>query len=485
MNYRVTPLTLANNTINFSRAHSSNLATYQTQLSTGIRVQKPSDDPFAIRELNSLQSQIRTTRSSSENIDRATSSLNSSVFQLREVNTLVTKARTLAQQGANELDDDARNALKTEAEHILGRLQDIANSSNGGSFHFSGSSFQTKPFEFSDATQPGQTISTSYLGSTIPSHVLIDESVSVETFYSGTSIFQSRQRGETEYYGGTGLASGQSVDTATSRGQLIIKHTLTTYGGGAGLQAGTDSVDGDTIIGDLGQHELLLTDTAGDGSAGTVILNGGEEFSFTNTDTNLKITGPDGEIVYLDTTSITPGFDGAVNVIANGTISADNGATEVAITFDANQSITNSLNGEITYVDSTSVSFSGKEHVEYTGTSDLFQTFHELVLDLGNDRDLSSPEIADSLNRRLGDLERYTDHVLNVVGEQSAWLQSLEQMQGRLADIDLEAQSRLIDIASVDIPEVVVKMQFEQSLLEYTYAASAQINQLSLLNFLG
>jgi len=56
---------------------------------------------------------------------------------------------------------------------------------------------------------------------------------------------------------------------------LLIRHTATTYAAGSGVQPGTNSGAGDTILGALGQHRLHITDTSGNGSAGTISLDGG------------------------------------------------------------------------------------------------------------------------------------------------------------------------------------------------------------------
>src|SRR5439155_11953260 len=100
-------------------------------------------------------------------------------------------------------------------------------------------------------------------------------------------------------------------------------HTSTTYQAGSGVQTGSGSAAGDTVIGPAGAHQLTIVDTSGTGAAGTVSLDGGPAVAFTNADTNLKVSGPNGQVVFVDTTAITANFNGTVNITANGTVSVD------------------------------------------------------------------------------------------------------------------------------------------------------------------
>jgi len=60
----------------------------------------------------------------------------------------------------------------------------------------------------------------------------------------------------------------------------------------------------------------------------------------------------------------------------------------------------------------------------------------------------------------------------------------LEELEYRIEDIELEVETQLSNVKSTDIPETVLRLQNEQSLLEFTYSVTAQITSTSLLNFL-
>ena len=100
---------------------------------------------------------------------------------------------------------------------------------------------------------------------------------------------------------------------------------------------------------------LNINDTSGTGASGTVSLNGGPTVAFTNTDTDLSVTGPLGETVFINTTAITPGFNGNVDITAAGTLSTDAGTSETVINFSANQIVTNNQTGQVTNIDSSAI----------------------------------------------------------------------------------------------------------------------------------
>ena len=63
---------------------------------------------------------------------------------------------------------------------------------------------------------------------------------------------------------------------------------------------------------------MRIVDTSGSGTSGYVQLNDGKEFAWTSADADLQVEGPLGELVHLDFTAITAGFNGDVDVTSTG-----------------------------------------------------------------------------------------------------------------------------------------------------------------------
>ena len=93
--------------------------------------------------------------------------------------------------------------------------------------------------------------------------------------------------------------------------------------------------------------------------------------------------------------------------------------------------------------------------------------------------------MSESLERRFVDLQRASDQILNVVGEQSVALQQLDQMAVQNENQQLDLSSRLSEVGSADLAKVIVEMQGVQTTMQFNYAALSIVQSNNLLDFLG
>jgi len=265
---------------------------------------------------------------------------------------------------------------------------------------------------------------------------------------------------------------------------LLVAHTATTYQAGSGIQPGSSSAAADTILGPNGSHKLTVVDTSGTGAGGTVSLDGGPAIAFTNADTNLKVTGPTGSVVYVNTTAITPGFSGSVAIAASGTLSVDGGATSVPINFSSNQVVANGSTGAVTNVNSSNIQSTGTELLTYTGTYDAFQALTALRDDLRNTSGLTQNQQVQAISQSLSELKRVQQGITNVVGEQSDSLQQMQSLSSYLSQSQLNTQKQISNLQAADVTQVVVGLQSQQNIMQLTLATVPMILNTSLLNFL-
>lgn len=473
MYVRTTQQLIVNSAIEYARRHSTRLADLQQQISTGIRLHRPSDDPAAYRSAVTQQFTDQRFTSHMENIDVARSRLDTSVSQLLAAKDLFLEARDIAFESRQT---NERGVFVSQVDRLLGRLQKLANERFDGNFLFSGTATTTQPFEFPETDARGRGV---YLGSGEHSQITIGLELTADVFSPGAEVFQPERRGTSVYLGNTGAAAGLGTDSGVGFGVLSVRHVATTYGGSSGITAGTTSPNDDTIIGPTGANNLTIDDVAK-----TISLNGGPAVSYAGTETNLRVGGPTGELVHVDVTGVVAGFQGSVAVTATGTLSTDGGATQVAIDFSANQAVTNSATGEITFVNSVDIDRTGEARVEYTGTSDAFGVLFELRRELLNVDGLSEAEWQQAMTRRITDLDRVKDHLLDVVGQHSATLGNLESVRAHHEDLQLETRRVLSDLMSADLPSVITELQSRQTLLQTTYATTLTLMNTSLIEFL-
>lgn len=484
MNHRVTASTFTRNAIHFTSLHSSKLLSAQRQITSGLQFELPSEEPIAYRQVRSLETRFVELQADKTVINRATSTLNASVAQIQDMTDLIRQARGLVQRGIQALDSDERNALATEIDGLLAQAKTISTAQFNGNYLYGGTRSNEPPFTFAEPIRENGLLEVTYSGSHQRSQTHIGDSISIDTYYDGSAIFGKSARQAPVILGNTGAAHGGGTDTMTGRATLQVRHDTTTYAGASGVAAGTDSTALDTILGPSGAHQLTIVDVSGDGSSGTVSLNGADPVPYTNTDTNLRVNGLLGQTVYLDTTTIASGFNGTVDIDSSGTLSVDDGASEIPIDFTSSQLVADADSGRFVRIDSSGIDVVGDDSLEFPGTSDLFQILHATAADLRNTRELNSSQYAQSLDRRLGELDHASAKIFNVMGEQSTSLKTMETMEFRVVDLMLSVESSIGEIQATDFPDAVLRLENSQALLQYTYAVTANLNSLGLLEFL-
>ncbi len=450
----------------------------QEQLSTGKRLHRPSDDPLAVRHSLLQKDRISRLEASIEATQHTRSRLNQAHVELRDAHQLFVRAREIALSASQATDESERKIFAQEAEGLLNQLINITNASDEVGFLFSGTDTRTKPFEL-DASSSSVT----YSGTPYATQLHLAGDADRAALAPGDRIFLSTSRQDTVVVGHTGIGAGPGIDTAVGVLSLEVVHTSTSYSAG-GVTAGISSLSGDTIVGATGTHTLQLNDTSGTGTSGTISLDGGPEFTFTSADTDLRLLGPNGDVVYVNTTAITPGFSGSVDILANGTVSLDGGATTTAIDFSANQQITNSADGTVVHLDTSTVQRAGTGDLEFVGTSNAFSALIELRDELLNGGSRSAAEHRDALGRRLTEIERVEGHLLDEIGAQSVTIENLDQLITRTEDRHLEQIAAHAETSDADLAAATLELQELLNLQQFTMAAVSQLMQPNLLQFL-
>lgn len=477
--FRVTPNLSVARFLRHLTNQNRRVSDLQQQATSGLRIHRPSDDPSGLRSVLRTEEAITRLEARSTAIDTARQRLDQAHIAVREAQQLFVKAGTLATEAIQATDPSEQSVIAEEVDSLLTQLEVLVNTRVADEYVFGGIRSDVAPFLHSTTADD-----VSYQGSDVPRTLSLHEGPPLVLLQTGVDVFQPQSRGSTVYLGATGAAAGTGTDSARGQGTLTVRHTLTSFTAGSGIATGISSATGDTIIGSAGVHSLTINDTSGTGAFGTVSLNGGPPIDFTNSDADLHVVGPSGEIVHLDTTGIAPGFVGDIDITADGTLSIDGGATEAQIDFSANQAVTDSGNGKITNVDSTNIRQAGADPLEYTGTSDAFAVLRELRDDIRNLRDLPESERQEAIGRRLTDVHRVREHLLDVIGQQSVTLAHLDDLQASTEDVQLELRRQVSQTASADIAEVALQLQQSQSQRQYTLATASQLFDVSLLDFL-
>ncbi|WP_010583807.1 flagellar hook-associated protein FlgL [Schlesneria paludicola] len=457
----------------------------QNQISTGNDVNSVSDNPLNALQIiqnNAAGAQLTTNLSS---IQSASNVLQSSSDALTQIQNILATIKNSALTANNPNQTVSNTALAAQVNSAINQIVGVANTQlSDGTYLFSGTASKTPPYATTASSTSGQVSAITYQGSQQTGQMIVGKSLSVNTLLVGSSIFQPVIGGATVYSGSTGAQAGAGTDTPTGHGALLVQHTLTSFSGSSGIAAGTSSDASDTILGPLGANKLVINDTSGTGASGTVSLNGGTPVAFTNSDGNLKVTGPAGEVVYLDTTAISAGFKGSVDLTADGTMSVDGGTSTTPIDFSTNQAVTDFSNGATTYVNSSNIRQAGTAQVTYPGKTDLFQTLMNLRDTIANTQGQSSSDRSAALNQQIAELDRFSNSIAVPLSNQATQSQFLTNLQTRTTTLQLNLKKATSDLQSTDMAASIVALQQEQVLYQAGMQMTATISQLSLVNFI-
>jgi flagellar hook-associated protein 3 len=221
-----------------SQVQADQLALFrlQTQISTGRRLQLPSDDaPAALRAINlqrllDRKSQIKT------NLESSKSYLSAAETSIGSVSQLLSNVRGEALSVAGTLaDDDARRTVIQQVDQALKTLVATSNSKLQGRYLFAGSRSQNQPFSFD-----GKFVEYTGNDGTIRSYVDLERLF--ETNVSGMEVF-----------GGVSAAVEGSVDLNP---HLNPDTLLSTINGGNGI-SGNAAISITVTVSGISQTSLV------------------------------------------------------------------------------------------------------------------------------------------------------------------------------------------------------------------------------------
>ena len=189
------------------------------QLATGMRVNKPSDDPAAAAANLVNSAQMATDDQYVQNIDSVQQAMTTADSTLNSVITQLTQAISLGVEGANgTLSDSDSQAIAQQVSGIKNQIFSLANTSFQGVYLFGGTATTSAPFVEDSSSSSG----VSYSGNDQTNQVQIGEGQQVASSVPGDELFGS---GATGVFGAlqtlvSALQSGSTSDIGDATTQL-------------------------------------------------------------------------------------------------------------------------------------------------------------------------------------------------------------------------------------------------------------------------
>ncbi|WP_164668082.1 flagellar hook-associated protein FlgL [Virgibacillus doumboii] len=156
---RITQSMLSNNMLrNLSNSYSK-MNTYMEQLSTGKKINRPSDDPVIAMKGMGYRTQLTEVQQYQRNTNEMHNWMDNSDAALDKATQALQKLRELAVQASNDTyDEEQRESIMEEAEQLKQHLIDIANTNVNGKYIFNGTDTDAAPIsvdENGDITKIG------------------------------------------------------------------------------------------------------------------------------------------------------------------------------------------------------------------------------------------------------------------------------------------------------------------------------------------
>lgn len=208
----------------------------QTQIATGKRVLKPSDDPIAIAKSTNLRALLRDNEQYQRNIDDALGWLETTELAVSSMLEVITEIKEIAVDGASDTKDASERAtLAAQVDTLIERLIDSANTIYDGRFVFAGTYTLTTPYSLQYSVSGEAVVFTDGQWLELGNARIVSGSVTVTdggatTFVEGTDYEIDYDSGRIRRLAGGSMNPGVgyviSYDTeTTSQVELMVPDT--------------------------------------------------------------------------------------------------------------------------------------------------------------------------------------------------------------------------------------------------------------------
>lgn len=180
---RVTNQLMANNVTSNLFKITEQLLDTQNMISSGKRINKPSDDPVGTGQVLDYRKTISSIDQYSRNIAHGESQLNVTDSTLGEVENLIMRAKELALfQATATANQETREITAEEVKGIYDHVLQLANTKLGNNYIFAGYKTDTPPFSHVD-------YDATYNGDDGEIKIIAGENVNVKININGDEVF--------------------------------------------------------------------------------------------------------------------------------------------------------------------------------------------------------------------------------------------------------------------------------------------------------
>lgn len=216
----------------------------------------------------------------------------------------------------------------------------------------------------------------------------------------------------------------------------------------------------------------------------------GKDLFASNNRTGLSFVGAGTGVTQGQGTSSQNGYGWLeISEPVSGTyrLTSDGGASYVDVAVppgDPNTKVTNSLTGEVLYLDTTGITSTGVELVNADGTNDLFNTLITIRDVFANEKDLPDDQVE---QMRLMTLDSI-DEIYNVLNASSTMIGSkisyLDNTKEMLTDLKYSAEDQTTLIKEADIAQIAIDLTQIETLYQLSLSVAGKMMSMSLFDYI-
>ncbi len=421
--------------VNAMISQQSKLAKVQQQMSTGMKVLTPAEDPAAAVRILDLEGTVAKTNQYQSNIASARDRLNIEESALTTSGNLLTRAKELTMQGMTAtINSSDRLTIKTEVDQLIQELASAANTKNGnGEYVFSGDLSTVPPFALNTAT--GQYV---YQGGTQQLALQISPTRQIADGDLGFNVFEN---------------INSSSPAADENGKRSIFNTLKALSDGlsASFSATSGAITGDRFL----RYGLDYTNPPATAKF-DLVANG---ITTAPIDlSNKKFTSVEGIVTEINNQLTTGGFNGNIQARSNGNrlefVSVATGATS---------------NIQINNVAGTFLTDAGFSNAQSKAGVDM------LVPEQAFQRQLDDV---------LADIDVAQESILQATSSVGVRQNALDHQESQNEKFILDTKTTLSQTQDLDYADAVSRFQMQSTALQAAQQTFAKIKDLSLFHYL-
>lgn len=407
--------------------------TLGTELSSGIALNQPSDDPQQIGEDLSLHTAVATENTAASNIQNATNQLTYSDSALSSLTDVLQSANQLAVEGASDtLSTSQRQAIAGQVSQLLTEAVNVANTTYDGQYLFAGTSTSPQPPIQTQGSPPSsvsfsgnnQTQSQNINGQVVETSTTMQEAFNYGSTDGTPNVFQVLMNLRDT------LSSGTVVDQSAT----AINQQGTTIG--PDTQLGSASLATALTADSSGNYSFSITGAPANGAPAT------ETFTFSSSDTISNV------IAQINAATGQTGVSASFNVKSQKLILTGQPGTSFNVQDVSSPGASNTAN----FVEAFGLS----------GTADFTQNISTQIGDIQN-----------SLNVTLS--------ARAVIGGRIDALNDLSSQNNQAITDNTQLQSQIED---TDVASTVTQFSQTQTALEAAYATTSQLESKILFDYI-